>query len=364
MPFVFANRFYYLLIAGILPLGFVSAVPAIGYAVLLYDFCLTAFAIYDYRKSRHRIQRLLAERTFDERFAIGSPSTVRIAVENLNNVRATIELKDEIPPEMELEGSREATIPLASMARAEFTYRLRPPRRGEFHFGKIAVRLLSDFRLVMIDGSLATPEVIKVYPNIRRARQMEQKSLGSRSFLAVKRRAEQRGEGRDFESLRDYVRGDELRHISWPATARRSKLTTRQFQIERDQTVIIALDAGRLMTGRIDGETKFDAAVHSALALMSAAQKAGDNCGLLVFCRRVLRFVPPKRAGAAIDSVIEALCTVEPELIEPSYPRALQFIASNVKRRSCVVILTDLVDQDSSRDLIRSLRLLRPRHLP
>ena len=80
---------------------------------------------------------------------------------------------------------------------------------------------------------------------MRRAREMELKALGARSFLAIQRRAVRRGEGREFESMRDYVRGDELRHISWTATARRSKLTTRQYQIERDQTVMIAIYAGR-----------------------------------------------------------------------------------------------------------------------
>src|SRR5207244_5788746 len=122
-----------------------------------------------------------------------------------------------------------------------------------------------------------------VYPNMRRAREIELKALGAQSFLAVQRRAVRRGEGREFESMRDYVRGDELRHISWTATARRSKLTTRQYQIERDQTVMIALDGGRLMTARIEDETKLDLAVHAALDLMSAAARACANPGLVVF---------------------------------------------------------------------------------
>jgi uncharacterized protein (DUF58 family) len=199
---------------------------------------------------------------------------------------------------------------------------------------------------------------------MRRAREMELKALGARSFLAIQRRAVRRGEGREFESMRDYVRGDELRHISWTATARRHKLTTRQYQIERDQTVIIALDAGRLMTGRIGNETKFDTALHASLALMSASARAGDNCGLLVFGRRVRKFLPPKRGPEHLDAVLEALHDVEPELIEPSYARAFQFIASNTKKRAFVVVLADLVDKDSSKDLIASIKLLRPRHLP
>jgi uncharacterized protein (DUF58 family) len=118
------------------------------------------------------------------------------------------------------------------------------------------------------------------------------------------------------------------------------------------------------MTGRIDDETKFDTAIHASLALMSACARAGDNCGLLVFGRRVRKFLPPKRGIEHIEAVLEALHDLEPEMIEPSYARAFQHIASNTKKRAFVVILTDLVDRDSSKELINSLKLLRPRHIP
>ena len=118
------------------------------------------------------------------------------------------------------------------------------------------------------------------------------------------------------------------------------------------------------MTGRIGSETKFDTAIHASLALMSACARAGDNAGLIIFGRRVIKYLPPKRGLAHIDAVLEALHDLEPELIEPSYARAFQFISSNTKKRSFVVILTDVVDKESSKELINSLKLLRPRHLP
>ena len=164
--------------------------------------------------------------------------------------------------------------------------------------------------------------------------------------------------------MRDYVRGDELRHISWTATARRGKLTTRQYQIERDQTILVALDAGRLMTARIERESKFDSAIHATLALMSAAARGGDNSGIVVFGRHIKTYLPPKRGHEHLDAVLEALHAVEPEMIEPSYARAFEFIAANCKRRALVVVLTDLVDEEGSRDLLTSLKLMRPRHLP
>lgn len=364
MRFVFSYRFFIFLIAGFVPLVFVSYFPRIGYLVLFYDLCLLAAAIYDYRISLANLDKISATRIFDQRFAIGVTNTVRIVLENRNETPVSIDIKDESPPEMRIDSTRQAAFVLAPFAQAEFIYHLTPPKRGEYQFGKIAARMLSDFGLVKIQTGLGGADFVKVFPDMVRARHMEIESLGINSFLAVKRRAERRGEGRDFESLRDYVRGDEMRHISWPATARRFKLTTRQYQIERDQTVIIGIDCGRLMTGRIDGESKFDSAVHAVLALVSACAKAGDNCGVLVFGRQIKKFIPPKPAVRCLEATLEALCNVEPEMIEPSYARALQFIASNVKRRSLVVLLTDLVDQDSSRDLIMSLSLIRPKHLP
>lgn len=364
MGFVFTRRFYLLLAFGVIPLSISWTLSELRYAVLAYDLLLMLMAILDLIVSRRDFDDLSVRREFGKRFAIGDPTKVSILIENISPRSHKVKIKDEYPPELELVESRDAEFLLESHSNAEFYYHLTPRKRGKYEFGRTAVRFVSKFGLVWCQAELGETQVIKVYPNMRRAREMELKALGARSFLAIQRRAVRRGEGREFESLRDYVRGDELRHISWTATARRHKLTTRQYQIERDQTVIIALDAGRLMTGRIGDESKFDTALHSSLALMSACARAGDNCGLVVFGRRVRKYLPPKRGVEHIDAVLEALHDIEPDLIEPSYARAFQFIASNMKKRSFVVILTDLVDKDSSMELIKSIKLLRPRHLP
>lgn len=364
MRFIFSRRFFVLLALGLVPLSLSWSVPLLRTLVLVYDALLIAAAITDYFISRRLPAGITLRREFDKRFAIGDRTKVSLKIDNDSSQSILLRIKDEYPAEMTLGESREAEFSVAPRSTAEFYYHLTPPKRGRYSFGSVAVRYLSRLGLVWCQTELGEPQTVKVYPNMRRAREIELKALGAHSFLAVQRRAVRRGEGREFESMRDYVRGDELRHISWTATARRSKLTTRQYQIERDQTVVIALDAGRLMTGRIDNETKFDTAIHATLALMSACAKAGDNCGIAVFGRRVKKYLPPKRGIDHIESVLESLYDLEPELIEPSYGRAFQFISSNLKKRAFVVILTDLVDKDSSRELLNSLKLLRPRHLP
>ena len=364
MRFVFSRLFYILLAAGLIPLSVSWQMPFMRTVVVAFDAILIALAVIDYFISKNLADKLAARREFDKRFAIGDASEVRIVVSNTNDRDLFLRIKDEYPPGMRLEERREAEMYLDAHETGEFSYLLTPPKRGKYEFGKTAVRFRSKLNLVWCQASLGEPQTVKVYPNMRRAREIELRALGARSFLAIQRRAVRRGEGREFESMRDYVRGDELRHISWTATARRNRLTTRQYQIERDQTVMIALDGGRLMTGRVGDETKFDTAIHASLALMSASARAGDNCGLAVFGRRVKKYLPPKRGLEHIDAVLEALHDMEPELIEPSYARAFQFIASNSKKRAFVVILTDLVDKESSKELINSLKLLRPRHLP
>jgi uncharacterized protein (DUF58 family) len=363
MPFVFTKLFYVLLAAGFVPLSLSWQRPVLRYLTLAYNVLLLVAAFIDSRLSRLPASFSL-ERDFDGRFAVGAETEVRVKILNNSPRTLTLILKDEFPPEMKLINPREGRVRVEAHTRAMLVYTLVPPKRGRFEFGLTAVRYLSRLGLVWNQTRAGKTASVKVYPNMRRAREAELKALGARSLVASHRKTSWRGEGREFESLRDYVRGDELRHVSWTATARRGKLTTRQYQIERDQTILIALDAGRLMTARIENETKLDLAVHAALALMSAAARGGDNAGLIVFGRQIKTYLPPKRGVEHLDATLEALHALEPEMIEPSYARAFQFIAANTKRRALVVLLTDLVDEEGSRELLTSLKLLRPRHLP
>jgi uncharacterized protein (DUF58 family) len=363
MRFVFTRLAYALLALGFAPLSMSWGRPGLRWLALAFDACVLAAAALDARLSRLPAG-LEITREFGGRFHIGAETEVRVRVENHTRRAYRLRLKDEHPPEMTLASPREAALAVGPLESKLFVYALKPTRRGRFEFGRVAVRARTRLGLAWREERAGEPAAVKVYPNVRRAAEAELKALGARSLVASQRRAAWRGEGRDFESLREYVPGDELRHVSWSATARRGRLTTRQYQIERDQTVLVALDAGRLMTARIERETKFDTAIHAALALMSAARRAGDHAGLLVFGRRVKAYVPPAKGREQLERVLEALHAVEPELIEPSYTRAFEFVAANCKRRALVVLLTDLVDEEGSRELLTSLRLLRPRHLP
>jgi uncharacterized protein (DUF58 family) len=363
LRFVFTKLFYFLVALGLVPLSLSWEHPWLRWVALGYNILLLGAAFAESRFSQLP-KGVMISREFGGRFAMGAETEVRIHIQNASNKPLSLIVKDEYPAQMSLNGMREGRLNVDAQSTAALIYGVKPPKRGRYDFGKTALRFRSRFRLIWCQTNVVEPVSVKVYPNMRRAREAELKALGARSVVSTHRKTSWRGEGREFESMRDYVRGDELRHISWTATARRGKLTTRQYQIERDQTILIALDAGRLMTARIEQETKLDSAVHATLALFSAAARAGDNAGLVVFGRRIKSFLPPGRGRDHIESALEALYAVEPEMIEPSYPHAFEFIAANSKRRSLVVLLTDLVDEEGSKELLTSLHILRPRHLP
>jgi uncharacterized protein (DUF58 family) len=352
MNFVFSKLFYVLLVLGFLPLSLSWGRPVLRWATFGFDLALLLAAFIDAKTSKLD-ESILIKREFNKRFAVGGETEVQLNVINRSPKKIELRLKDEYPEQMILSAEREGKLTVDANTSSSLIYGLTPPKRGKFGLG-----------LVWVQTEIDEKASVKVYPNLRRAREAELKALGARSLVAAHRRSVWRGEGREFESMRDYVRGDELRHISWTATARRGKLVTKQYQIERDQTILIALDAGRLMTGRIENESKLDLAVHAALALMSAAARGGDNSGLVVFGRHIKTFIPPKRGIDHIDATLEALHDIQPEMIEPSYSRAFEFIAVNCKKRALVVVLTDLIDEEGSKQLLTSLKLLRPRHLP
>jgi uncharacterized protein (DUF58 family) len=270
MRFVFTKLFYVLLGVGFIPLSLSWGRPVLRWATLGFDIVLITLALIDARMSRWPAG-VEVLRSASGRFAVGAETEVRVRVLNNTPRGVTVWVKDEFPPEMQLKGLREARIRVEAQETAALVYELKPPKRGRFVFGQTALRYLSRFGLAWCQRHAGEPFVVKVYPNMRRAREAELKALGARSLVAAHRRSSWRGEGREFESLRDYVRGDELRHVSWTATARRGKLVTRQYQIERDQTILIALDAGRLMTARIERETKLDLAPRAAAIMQGSS---------------------------------------------------------------------------------------------
>jgi uncharacterized protein (DUF58 family) len=363
LKFVFTTRFFLLLAVGLvsLTLGWFSR-DAI-YLTLAYDFALIVAAAADYLRSE-KSNAFRVEREMEERFAMGAENEVTLRIANRARRNISFIVKDEYPYEMELMTPREAQLSIPAGRSRAWRYSLLPTSRGKYSFGNTQLRYRTRLGLLWHQLTYPTATDVKVYPDIREAKKHEIYAHRNRRPEPGLRRMRVRGQGREFESLREFVTGDEIRHISWPATARRGKLITRQYTIERSQNIVVLLDAGRLMTARIGKLTKLDHAVNATLSIAYVAAAGGDNVGLVAFSRRVVSYLPPRRGHDQIKRLMEALYGLEPQMIEPSYKRAFNFFSANCHRRSLVVILTDLVDRDASAELLANTSQLVPRHLP
>ena len=192
MRFVFSKLFYALLAVGFVPLSLSWGRPMLRWVALTYDLALIAFAIFDAMNSKLPA-RARIERHFGGRFAVGAETEVRIEIANHTPRDISLIIKDEFPPQMKLSGSREARVEVDAQTTATMIYGLTPPKRGRFEFGLIAVRYLSRWRLVWSQTCVGTPDAVKVYPNMRRAREAELRALGARSFVAARRKSQWRG---------------------------------------------------------------------------------------------------------------------------------------------------------------------------
>ncbi|MBV9210860.1 MAG: hypothetical protein JOZ52_09545, partial [Acidobacteria bacterium] len=206
MRFVFTRLFYVLLALGFIPLSLSWGRPALRWATLGFDVALVLAAVIDARASRWPAG-VKVLREFGGRFAVGAETEVHVRALNNTPRAVTLIVKDEYPPQMKISGERQGRMRVEAQMTAALVYGLTPPKRGLFEFGQIAARYLSRFGLVWREAQMGEAVAVKVYPNMRRAREAELKALGARSLVTAHRKTSWRGEGREFESLRDYVRG-------------------------------------------------------------------------------------------------------------------------------------------------------------
>jgi uncharacterized protein (DUF58 family) len=207
------------------------------------------------------------------------------------------------------------------------------------------------------------PQELTVYPNIHEAKRQAVHLIRNRQLALEKRFSKIRGAGRAFESLRDYQEGDEFADICWTATARRGKMVTRLYEIEKSQTIWLVLDTGRLMRTRVGHLSKLDYAVDAALALGQVALFTGDRVGLLAYSRTIRQRIPAMRGSSHLRQFMETLALVHEEESEADHLRAAGQIMRDQRRRSLVVWITDLAETAMTPEVIEAASKLLPRHL-
>jgi uncharacterized protein (DUF58 family) len=308
-------------------------------------------------------RRLRVERDAPERVSLGGTAEVRLSIAAPGASRGMwVRVTDDLPPLLAREGEQVRRARLPAGREASVLYRVHAVRRGDAAYGDVHLRVLGPLGLVWRQGRVPLRQPLRVQPGVLEVKRYRLLGLRNRLQEAGFRPNRQRGEGGSFESLREYVLGDDPRTMDWKATARRRVPMVRQYEVERRQNVLLAIDAGRLMTQRIGERERIDYALASALLLADVAAVHGDQVGLLVFADRVEQYIPPSRTS--LSQLADALGQVHARMVEPNYPAAFTYLARQLRRRSLLVMFSDIIDPAASAALVAHLTRAAGRHLP
>ncbi|MVF24380.1 DUF58 domain-containing protein [Methylocaldum sp. GT1TLB] len=245
---------------------------------------------------------------------------------------------------------------------AKLGYMAQPLERGPHVFGGIELRLLSPLRLWLTQYRVGGDETVRVYPDFEKITRYSVFATDNRlSQIGVLRRR-RRGEGLDFHQLREYCRDDALRQIDWKATARKRKPIAREYQDERDQNIVFLLDCGQRMRAKDDALSHFDHTLNALLLLSYVALRQGDGVGLSTFAQAEPRYFAPRKSLVTVQRLLNAVHDLQPSLQTPDYLIASQALCERLSKRSLIVLLTNLRDEDES-TLPPALAILRRRHL-
>jgi uncharacterized protein (DUF58 family) len=297
-----------------------------------------------------------------EPFSLGEVEEVRVVVENPAAAGLKARVADHAPPELRPR-PRELAGRFDKDGRLAVSYFTSSPRRGAFKFGPIDLQVSRDDGWWRRQVRLPRSDDVAVFPNVVAIKRLQLTLRRGLRTMAGLRRARPPGASTAFAGLRDYVRGDDVRRVSWTATARRDRPVVVEVEAERGQQVLIALDCGRLMTAPAGELDKLDHAVNAALMLAWVAHAYGDRVGLMTFDDRVTGFIKPERGSSQIRRLTEALYSIKADYVEPDFGHAFTHLALRLGRRSMVVVLTDVQDPEASKELVAHCLRLAARHL-
>ncbi|HEX6910522.1 MAG TPA: DUF58 domain-containing protein [Longimicrobium sp.] len=338
------------------PLFFLSAPVALGVDAVLLLLLFLDFG------SIPGDEVLTVARKAPARVSLGATAEVELRLDNRAGRRVRVRVTDDLPPILERQGPDVLDLWLPALREERVGYGAKTVRRGDGVFGDIHLRVAGPLGLAWKQRRVPRADEVRVVPGMLEVTRYRLLGMRNRLREAGFRSVRQRGEGGAFESLREYVRGDDPRNLDWKASARRGGLIVRQYEMERRQNVVLAIDAGRLMTQKVGERERLDYALTAALLLADVAGVHDDAVGLLVFSDQVEAFLPPARKS--LTRLSEALGQVHARMVEPNYPAAFTYLGRQVRRRSLLVLFTDIIDPLASAAVVSQLSRAAERHLP
>lgn len=357
----FTRRWFSIFTISVALLAGSSAIPVLGHIGLALAALAVILTVWDVRRLPDR-GTFHVTREAPAKVQVCSNKPVQIELINQSPHPWRVLVHEEPPEKAQHDWSDVRVIAPAGQVLA-MPYTFKVDERGEHRFGSVWLRIEGRFGLAARTLEYPLRTVVEAYLSL---------PSNMASALVLKRLKAVRtggrisplgGAGREFESLRDYVPDDDFRRIDWKATARRGRLTSREYQIERSQTVVLAVDLGRTMMATIEGRPKVEHALVAAMGLAQAAITCDDRVAVCLFDDRLRVWMPPRKGRMHLYGVTRAFHSAGTRRVEADYRTMVDYLKERCRTRSLVVLFTDIWDPDSSRVLREQLARLIPLHL-
>ena len=307
-------------------------------------------------------RRLEVTRTLPPLLVLRTDGEIRWTIFNPTGRRLRVALADDLAPSLGA-ASRRLRGVVPPEARLIGSTSIRPVRRGRFELHDIVLRVDGPLGIGARQRTLRRSAVLRVHPVFASRDEAELRINQSRILEVGLRSARGRGGGTEFDQLREYGVDDEVRRIDWSATARTGKTMVRTYRAERNQTVVLLLDNGRVMAAQVGGVPRVEYAMDAAMCITTVSTRLGDRCGLVIFDREVRAIVPAGAGRAQTGRVADAMYALDPVLVESDYRGTFTNALARFRRRSLIVLFTDLVEQAVGESLLPALPILVRHHV-
>lgn len=360
---IYLNQLFFAFILVII-VGFgVSFIfPTLYMLVWYFFFTLVTFTLFDILILFGKKKGIIGYRTTPEKFSNGDENEVYVTIQNHYNFHVSINTIDEIPFQFQ---KRDFNIKEKIKAKStlDFTYPLRPLERGEYTFGKLNIYATSPLRLVSRRYSFDANRMVPTYPSFLQLRKYDLLAFSNQLNQYGSKRIRKVGYSMEFEQIKEYVQGDDIRTLNWKATAKKNALMVNQFQTERSQTIYMIIDKGRVMKMPFNGLSLLDYAINSTLVLSNIILKRDDRAGMFAFSKKVENRVVAEKRSSQMHKMLENLYNIQTNFQESDFGRLYIDIKKHIQHRSLLMLYTNFETMDGLQRQLPYLKGIAKHHL-
>lgn len=360
---LYINNFFFYLLIGIIVLFCCAFIfPALYSAVWFLLLMIGVFFVLDLLILFSSKNGIEAERTTPEKLSNGDENPIVVTVKNFYTFSIFVKVIDEIPFQFQVRNF-EICRKMKNASQDEFKYHLRPTERGEYFFGTLNVYVSSPLRMVSKRYRFNKNQMVPTYPSYIQLRKYDLIAFSNNLFQYGVKKIRRIGHTMEFEQIKEYVHGDDIRTLNWKATAKKNSLMVNQFQDEKSQNIYMVIDTGRVMKMPFNGMSLLDYAINATLVLSNVILKKQDKAGMFSFSKKVENRVVAEKRTSQMQKILESLYNIKTNFFESDYSRLYVDIKKNINQRSLIILYTNFETMDGLHRQLPYLKGIAKNHL-